>query len=442
MLYRIVIVGSGYVGQISAAGFAHLGHRVSGLDIDPITVESLNNGRSPIYEPNLERYLQDGINSKRLSFTTDAEVAMRDADAVFFAVGTPSLPNGAPDKTALVAAIDSIVSRIKKYTAIIIKSTVPVGTSLWVESYINERHGISSDMIDVIANPEFLREGNAIYDFFHPNMIVIGSMDKAERARAVLRDIYRPFEEEGISLLWSNLPTAELIKYSCNVSLATSITLINQIANLSEKTGADISAISDALRLLYRDRTMRPGPGYGGSCLPKDMRALINSADRHGVDLGLLRAVSHANLQQKERVARNIAMTLGSLKNKKIAVLGIEFKENTDDTRESSAIHIVERLLLEGGNVAVHGYRGQSNFQATMRSRLPWGSNIIYSDTPRDAFQDADATVILCDWPGYRQLDLNEMRAAMRGNLLVDPRNIFASKKDALVGFNYQGAGK
>ena len=379
MAQRIAVVGTGYVGLLQAVGLADFGNYVTGLDLRADVVDRLSRGEPTIFEHGLSDYLERNVRSDRLRFTaspTNAAEALADAQIVFIAVGTPEAEDGSADLSQIRAVVADIATHCTGFTVVVTKSTVPVGTNRWVSGELGGTTTAADDReFVVVSNPEFLREGRAVQDFFHPDRIVIGFEDPdspgAARARELLEDAYRPLYLISTPFVWTNLETAELIKYASNAFLATKITFINQMANLAEAVGADVHAVARTMGMDGRisPKFLHPGPGYGGSCFPKDTKAVAATGDRYGVDMSLIRAVVAGNEAQKVRTAAKVLRLLtgdphGMATGKVVAVLGVAFKAETDDIRESPAITVVRELLGAGAKMHVHDPKAIPNFRA------------------------------------------------------------------------------
>ncbi|MDF1568678.1 MAG: UDP-glucose/GDP-mannose dehydrogenase family protein [Spirochaetaceae bacterium] len=429
----ITIIGTGYVGLVAAIGLSDFGNRVVGADIDPEKIERLKKGIPPIYEPGIEEYLRRNLESKRLSFTTEVEVAVRGSDVVFLAVGTPPSQDGSADLSYLYAAADTIADNAKGYTVVITKSTVPVGTNRALEDRIRARNPQAD--VDVVSNPEFLREGKAVQDFFHPDRTVVGT--ESERAKEVIRTIYRALNLISVPFVWCNRETAELIKYASNAFLATKITFINEMANLAEAVGADIHAVAKTMGMDGRisPKFLHPGPGYGGSCFPKDTKAIASTGDDVGVDMSLIKTVIEANERQKKRVARVLEEMTGSLSGLTVAILGLAFKAETDDVRDSPALTVVADLLASGASVRAHDPQAAENF----RQLLP---DTQCFSTGYEAVEGADAVVLMTEWNEYRSLDLDTLTEKMKGRVVLDARNLLDPAMVRGAGFTYRGTGR
>jgi UDPglucose 6-dehydrogenase len=432
---RIAMIGSGYVGLVSGACLADFGHHVVCVDKDPEKIASLNHGKSPIFEPGLNDLIANNKREGRLSFTTDLAPSVARAQAVFIAVGTPSRRgDGHADLSYVHAAAREIAAALDGFTVIITKSTVPVGTGDEVARIIHETRPDAD--IAVVSNPEFLREGAAIQDFKHPDRIVVGTDD--DRARRLMAEIYRPLYLNKAPLLYTGRRTAELIKYAANAFLATKITFINEIADLAEKVGADVQQVARGIGLDNRigSKFLHPGPGFGGSCFPKDTRALLKTAQDYEVPLRVVEAVITANDIRKRAMARKVAAAFGgSLRGKTIAVLGLTFKPNTDDMREAPSIPLITALQDMGAQVRAFDPAGIE--QAKLL--LP---NVTFCDGPYACADGADGLVIVTEWEQFRALDLDQMKQRMACPILIDLRNIYSDEEMEKHGFLYVGIGR
>lgn len=433
MAKKITVIGTGYVGLIVAVGLADFGNEVTGVDSDEKKVRMLKKGLSPIYEPGVEDYLRRNLESKRLSFTTDIESAITDAEVVFIAVGTPERENGEADLSHIDGVVRTIADNLKGYKVIVTKSTVPVGTNRRIMETIKERTG--RDDFDVVSNPEFLREGRATDDFFHPDRVVIGYEN--EKAREVMFEVYRALNLISVPFLWCGIETAELIKYASNAFLATKITFINEIANLAEAVGADIHQIAKAMGMDGRisPKFLHPGPGYGGSCFPKDTKAIAHFGKKYGVQMNLIEAVIETNKKQKIRMVEKLKKNLGDLKGKTVAVLGLAFKQQTDDIRESPALTIVSEIIKRGGSVQAHDPKAMDTFAAEY-------PDILYCHSAYDAAKGADALVLVTEWNEYRGLELKRLKETMKGVCILDTRNLLDPELVKAEGFTYEGVGR
>jgi UDPglucose 6-dehydrogenase len=431
---RVTMIGAGYVGLVSGACFADFGHQVTCIDKDAAKVKALNRGEIPIFEPGLAELVEANVRQGRLEFAGDTS-RIGDAEAVFIAVGTPSRRgDGHADLTFVYEAVREIAPLLSKSAVVVTKSTVPVGTGDEIEHILREKRPDTE--IQVVSNPEFLREGAAIQDFKHPDRIVIGTDDAA--ARAVLAEIYRPLYLNAPPLLYVSRRTAELIKYASNAFLATKITFINEIADLCEKVGADVQEVARGMGLDNRigGKFLHAGPGFGGSCFPKDTTALLKTAQDHGVALRLLEAVAAVNEQRKRAMARKVVAALGgSARGKTIAVLGLTFKPNTDDTRDSPAIPLITALHDLGATV--RGYD-----PAGMEQAKPLLPAVQYSTSAYAAAEGADAVVIATEWEQFRALDLSRLKRVMTQPVIVDLRNIYRDDEMKRAQFRYFGIGR
>src|SRR6516162_6314604 len=422
---RIAMIGTGYVGLVSGACFADFGHRVTCVDKDADKIAGLHRGEIPIYEPGLDALVASNVKAGRLHFTTDLSAPVAEADAVFIAVGTPSRRgDGYADLTYVYAAAREIAAALSGFTVVVTKSTVPVGTGDEVELIIRETNP-AADVV-VASNPEFLREGAALRDFKFPDRIVIGTSD--ERGRKVLSDIYRPLSLNQAPLMFTKRRTAELIKYAANAFLATKITFINEIADLSEKVGADVQEVARGIGLDNRigSKFLHAGPGFGGSCFPKDTRALIKIAQDYDVQLRIVEATLGVN--DNRAMARKVANAVGtSLRGKTVAVLGLTFKPDTDDMRDAPSIPLITGLLDMGAKVRAYDPVGMEQ----ARHELP---SIDYCEDAYACAKDADALVIVTEWVQFRALDLDRLKEAMAQPLVVDLRNIYRPEDMAASG--------
>ena len=429
------MIGTGYVGLVSGACFADFGHRVTCVDTDAVKIAALVRGEMPIFEPDLDRLVANSVKAGRLDFTTDLVGPVGKADAVFIAVGTPSRRgDGHADLTYVHAAARDIAKALKGFTVVVTKSTVPVGTGDEVERIIREANPKAD--VAVASNPEFLREGAAIRDFKHPDRIVVGTAD--ERARKVLGDVYRPLYLNQAPIMYTERRTAELIKYAANAFLATKITFINEMADLSEKVGADVQEVARGIGLDNRigAKFLNAGPGFGGSCFPKDTRALVKTALDHDVPLRIVEAVLAVNDNRKRAMARKVANALGgNLRGKTIAVLGLTFKPDTDDMREAPSIPLVTGLLDLGAKVRAYDPVGMEQ----AKQELP---DIAYASDAYDCAKGADALVIVTEWVQFRALDLDRLKREMANPVIVDLRNIYRREDMEALGFMYESVGR
>ena len=432
---RVAIVGTGYVGLVSGACFAHFGHDVICVDKDASKIERLMRGEIPIFEPGLDALVAENVAAGRLSFTTDLMAATPDADAVFIAVGTPTRRgDGHADLTYVYAAAEEIAKAMKGYTVVVTKSTVPVGTGAEVEAIIRRVRPDAN--FSVVSNPEFLREGAAIEDFKRPDRIVVGAED--ERARDVMRELYRPLFINETPIVFTNRATSELIKYAANAFLATKITFINEMADLCEKVGANVQEVARGIGLDGRigGKFLHAGPGYGGSCFPKDTLALVKTAQQVGAPTRIVEAVVEINDRRKKQMAeRVIAACDGSVRGKTIAVLGLTFKPNTDDMRDSPSLDIVPALQAAGAVVRAFDPAGMEEAKKSLK-------DVIYCDGPYHAMDGADAVVLLTEWDEFRALDLRRVKELLNSPVFVDLRNVYRPAQMAEQGFHYTSIGR
>lgn len=431
---RVAMIGSGYVGLVSGACFADFGHTVTCIDKDPAKIAALERGEIPIYEPGLDELVAKNVREGRLAFATDLSEAVRAADAVFIAVGTPSRRgDGHADLSYVHQAAREIAAVIDGYTVIVTKSTVPVGTGDEVETIVRAARPDAD--FAVVSNPEFLREGAAISDFKRPDRIVVGTDDA--RAREVMAALYRPLYLNQAPLLFTGRRTAELIKYAGNAFLAMKITFINEIADLCEKVGADVQEVARGIGLDNRigGKFLHAGPGYGGSCFPKDTLALMRTAQEAGAPVRIVETVVAVNDARKEAMARKvIAACGGSVAGKTVAVLGLTFKPNTDDMRDAPSLVIVPALQAAGATV-----RAYDPVAHQARQVLP---GVAFADNPYDCLDGADALVIVTEWDAFRALDLERVRRLLKQPVVVDLRNIYRPDDMARHGFTYVSVGR
>ncbi|MEN3146361.1 UDP-glucose/GDP-mannose dehydrogenase family protein [Neorhizobium sp. IRAMC:178] len=431
---RIVMVGSGYVGLVSGACFADFGHDVICVDKAAEKIEALKKGVIPIFEPGLEALVESNVRSRRLSFTTDLGPAVADADVVFIAVGTPSRRgDGHADLGYVHAAAREIAEALTGFTVIVTKSTVPVGTGDEVERIIRETNPDAD--FAVVSNPEFLREGAAIEDFKRPDRIVVGLSD--ERARGVMTEVYRPLYLNQSPLLFTSRRTSELIKYAANAFLAMKITFINEMADLCERVGADVQDVSRGIGLDGRigSKFLHAGPGYGGSCFPKDTLALAKTAQDYDSPVRLIETTIAVNDTRKRAMGRKvIAAAGGDVRGKKVAVFGLTFKPNTDDMRDSPAIAVVQTLQDAGAIVSGYDPEGMENARQMM--------DIEFASGPYQAAEGADVAVLVTEWNEFRALDLERLKSVMKSPVLVDLRNVYRAREVEAHGFAYSGVGK
>ncbi len=432
---RITMIGAGYVGLVSGACFSEFGIDVTCVDKDADRIAKLNAGKIPIFEPGLEQLVENNVSADRLSFTTDLPASVATADAVFIAVGTPSRRgDGHADLSYVYGVAEEIADALDGYTVVVTKSTVPVGTGRTVSRIIGERRPGAN--FDVVSNPEFLRQGAAIGDFMRPDRVVIGA--DSERARDVMRRLYRPLYLIETPILFTSLETAELTKYAANSFLATKITFINEIADLCEKVGADVQDVARGIGLDGRigSKFLHAGPGYGGSCFPKDTMALVRTGEECGTALRIVATVAEINDKRKRAMAtRVIEACGGSLEHKTIAVLGLTFKPNTDDMREAPSLDIVPALQTAGAAVRAYDPEGMAEAE-------PLLPDVVWCRDAYATVENADAVVIITEWNEFRLLDLARVKALMRQPLMIDLRNIYRPVEMAEAGFRYMSVGR
>jgi UDPglucose 6-dehydrogenase len=450
---KIAVVGSGYVGLIAAVCFAEIGHSVMCVDIDTSRVAALQAGEVPIYEEHLPELLSRH-RGKRLQFSSDLLSAVHDSEAIFIAVGTPQSPTGEADLSYVEASVREIATELKDYKLVVEKSTVPVLTNQWIRRTLRF-NGAREENFDVISNPEFLREGTAIEDFLYPDRIVIGA--DSERARSVARRIYQPLIDgsyfsrpdhlpgprdlsAGVLYLETSAKSAELIKHASNAFLALKISFINAVSNICELVGSDVSEVAVGMGADSRigTRFLSAGIGYGGSCFPKDVRAFYKIAESVGYDFELLEAIERINSNQQLYFMKKLRTALWTLKGKQVGVLGLAFKGGTDDVRESPAISVVRLLLSEGCRVSVYDPAAMEKARAV----LPEQENLVYAVDELEAARDANALLVVTEWPQFARLDLGCLRQAMRYPVVIDGRNLFNLKQMADAGFHYYSMGR
>ena len=433
---QVVIIGAGYVGLVSGSCFAEFGANVVCVDLDASKIERLTKGEIPIYEPGLDQLVASNVKAGRLSFTTDIATAVPEADLVFIAVGTPTRRgDGHADLSYVYSAAADIAKHLNGYTVIVDKSTVPVGTARQVQRIVSQANPNAD--FDVASNPEFLREGAAISDFMRPDRVVLGV--ESERAEALLRELYRPLNLIEAPIMVTGLESAELIKYAANAFLATKISFINEMSVLCERVGADVHDVARGMGLDGRigKKFLHPGPGYGGSCFPKDAQALIRMAQEYEASSRIIEAVVEVNAAQKARMIAKIREALGgSEADKKIAVLGLTFKPETDDMRDAPSLAILPALIDKGAHIHAHDPHGVT--EAT--PLLP--ASVQYHEDVYSIFYEADAVVLMTEWNQYRGLDLGKVKTLMRGNAFVDLRNVYEPAQMRSLGFNYSGVGR
>lgn len=427
---KITVVGAGYVGLTTGAMLAEFGHQVTCVDIDEEKIKILNSAKVPFYEPGLDDLVRKHIN-KKLKFTTGIE-SIDSSKVIMIAVGTPPAKDGSPDLSYVLAAIGQIVPFLKKYKVIIMKSTVPVGTKRIIQEYLL-KHGVGKSKFDIVSNPEFLREGMAIQDSFHPDRIVIGT--DSQKAALLAYSLYQ--QTESPVIITSN-ETAEMIKYAANAFLATKLSFINELADICEKHGVDIREVARGIGYDKRigPHFLRAGAGYGGSCLPKDLSGLIHLAQNAGNVPSLLISVQNINSKRPERLIEKLKKVLGSLENKKIAVWGLAFKPETDDMRFAPSISLIKEMVEEKAIVSAFDPVAREKAKPLLPSCVEIHENMY------EAARDSDALVIVTEWDAFKTVDLGALKKIMKKPIIVDGRNIFSRKEMKLRGFNYQGLGQ
>ena len=435
---NIAIVGTGYVGLVSGACFAEMGIDVTCVDINPEKIKCLLNGEIPIYEPGLDDLVKRNVEAGRLHFTTDLTTCLDNVEVVFSAVGTPPDEDGSADLQYVLEVARTFGQHIKKYTILVTKSTVPVGTAKKVKAVIEEELTERGEQIDfeVASNPEFLKEGAAIKDFMSPDRVVVGI--ESDRAKKVMERLYRPFQMNNYRLYFMDIPSAEMTKYAANAMLATRISFMNDIANLCDLVGANVDMVRKGIGADTRigSKFLYPGCGYGGSCFPKDVKALARTAREYGYTMGVIEAVEAVNERQKEIVVKKLQDKLGTLRGKTIALWGLAFKPETDDMREAPALVVIEKLLEAGASVKV--YDPVAMDECCRRI----GDRVVYCKDMYDVVIDADALAVLTEWKEFRIPSWSVIKRVMKQSVLVDGRNIYSKDEVIAEGFEYAAIGK
>lgn len=431
---HIAVIGTGYVGLVSGACFAEFGVDVTCVDVDQTKIEKLNSGVIPIYEPGLDNVVKKNAEAGRLHFTTDIRSAVQQSLVVFLAVGTPPKPDGTPDMSFYRQAALDVADAMNGYKVLVTKSTVPVGTGKWLREFVTANLSVETDF-GVASNPEFLREGAAISDFMRPDRVVIGSNET--KAIEIMKELYRPLYLIETPIVITSLESAELIKYAANAFLATKITFINEIANLCDAIGCDVHDVARGMGMDNRigRKFLHPGPGYGGSCFPKDTRALTTVADSFGVETRIVDAVIEANDRQRDAMIPKIEGLVGDLNGKRIGMLGLSFKPETDDMRESPAIEIINSLIEKGAVVKAYD-------PVAMDESRHYVKGIEYAEDEYDAIHGADVMVIVTEWNQFRALDLDRVKELLGSPKIADLRNIYEPKEMRERGFDYVGVGR
>ena len=435
---NIAIVGTGYVGLVSGACFAEMGIDVTCVDINPEKIKCLLNGEIPIYEPGLDDLVKRNVEAGRLHFTTDLTTCLDNVEVVFSAVGTPPDEDRSADLQYVLEVARTFGRNIKKYTILVTKSTVPVGTAKKVKAVIEEELTERGEQIDfeVASNPEFLKEGAAIKDFMSPDRVVVGV--ESDRAKKVMERLYRPFQMNNYRLYFMDIPSAEMTKYAANAMLATRISFMNDIANLCDLVGANVDMVRKGIGADTRigSKFLYPGCGYGGSCFPKDVKALARTAREYGYTMGVIEAVEAVNERQKEIVVKKLQDKLGTLRGKTIALWGLAFKPETDDMREAPALVVIEKLLEAGASVKVYDPVAMDE----CRRRI--GDRVVYCKDMYDVVIDADALAVLTEWKEFRIPSWSVIKRVMKQSVLVDGRNIYSKDEVIAEGFEYAAIGK
>ena len=431
---KIAVIGTGYVGLVSGAGFSEFGHEVICVDIDDNKISNLKGGEIPIYEPGLKRLVAKNVNDNRLFFSSNVEEVINNSEIIFVAVGTPQGKDGRANLSSVEAVIDTIIDNLNSYKVICTKSTVPVGTGKWINDKISEK--CPSDRFDYVSNPEFLREGSAVNDFLYPDRVVIGATSK--KAFDQMKEVYRPLFINKTPLMEVSVSSAEMIKYASNSFLALKISYINEIANLCEAVGADVHDVALGMGKDGRisSKFLHPGPGFGGSCFPKDIEALKALGDDKDIDMITVSATIETNKAQKERIFKKLLkLTDDKVEGKKIAVLGLSFKPNTDDIRESPSEFIVTHLLEKKATINAYDPVASKNFQEIF-------PDINYFQNWKDCVKGVDACIVMTEWNEFRGMNLAELKSLLKSPNLLDAKNIFSIEKLKSLEFNYDNVGR
>ncbi len=438
---NICVVGSGYVGLVTGACLADFGMHVTGVDKDANKVAALKRGEIPIYEPGLATLVRKNAEQGRLSFTTESAEAIATADAVFIAVGTPPAEDGSADLTFVREVARAIGEHLNGFTVIITKSTVPIGTGKMIDSIVRQVAGEAADFA-VVSNPEFLREGSAIEDFMRPDRVVIGTSD--ERAAEIMLQVYAPLQRADVPFVVTNVESAELIKYASNGFLATKISFINEVADLCEGLGADVEVVARGMGLDQRigPKFLSPGPGFGGSCFPKDTRAVASIAEQTGRRFRIIEAVLEVNQVTQQRMVEKTQQAFGGVAGKTLAVLGLSFKPDTDDVRESPALHVVERLLAAGAHLRAFDPAAMEAFREVLDVDTETAGRMEYTENAYAAAEGADGLVILTEWNQFRALELSRLKEVLARPLVVDLRNLYDPAVMAAAGLRYVSVGR
>jgi UDPglucose 6-dehydrogenase len=431
---KICMIGSGYVGLVTGVCLAEFGMEIICVDKDKAKIEMMRKGHSPFYEPGLDDVMEKNMKEKRLSFSTDIAHGVKASQVIFIAVGTPANHDGSPDLSQVEAVAREIATYMTEYKIIVLKSTVPVGTGKWVKGLIAD--AVKGKVpFDMVSNPEFLREGAAVEDFFRPDRIVIGA--ESERAVEVMKEIYNAFYLIEAPFVITTIEAAELIKYASNAFLATKISFINEIANLCEKVGADVHDVARAMGLDGRigRKFLHPGPGFGGSCFPKDTHALVHIGKTYDCEMEIVQSTIQVNERQKERMIEKIEEMMGSVKGKTIGILGLAFKPNTDDMREASSIPIIQGLQKKGARIKAYDPEAMQEAKKILK-------DVIYCTGPYEVAEGSDALVLLTEWNQFRLLDLTRIKGLLKEPVFIDLRNVYEPLHMRALGFRYCGVGR
>ena len=433
---QISIIGTGYVGLVTGACFAEFGVKSVCVDRDEARIRMLEEGQIPFFEPGLAELVQKNRDEDRLRFSTDVKSVIESSRVIFIAVGTPQRGDGSADLSYVEEVARTIADHLNEYKVVVTKSTVPVGTGQRIREIIRSKTGPDSDF-DIASNPEFLREGSAIEDFMRPNRVVIGA--ETDRAKSILQDLYRPLYLIETPFIVTDIPTAEMIKYASNAFLATKVSFINEVANLCESLGADVHVVAKGMGLDRRigSKFLHPGPGYGGSCFPKDTQALAQVARSKGGEFALeiVEAAIRANEKQKTRMVEKIVRTVGPVGGKTLAVLGLAFKPNTDDIRDSVSISIIRALIKDGARVRTYD-------PAAMETSRKAAPEAEYCNDAYEAMERADALILATEWNQFRNLDMERVKAALKSPVFIDLRNVYQPDRMKALGFRYVGVGR
>ena len=437
---KISIIGTGYVGLVAGVCLADFGNNIINVDIDEEKIEKLKSGKIPLYEPGLEDIFHRNVEENRIEFTTDIENSIKNSEVIFIAVGTPSNGDGSANLTAVEKVAETIGNTINDYKVVVNKSTVPVGTAEKVSNIINsqlEKRNKDIDF-DVVSNPEFLREGKAVYDFTHPDRIVIGA--NSEKAQEILQEVYRALYLNDVPFVFTNPQTAEIIKYASNAFLATKISFINEMSILCDKVGGNVQTVAKTMGMDGRigDKFLHAGPGYGGSCFPKDTKAIVKTAKDYGIDLQVIDAGIQANEKQKNYMVEKIENYYKNLEDKELGILGLSFKPETDDMRESPSLTIIPKLIEKG--VKIRAYDPEAIDEAR-KCFKDYAKDIIFCDNEYEVMKNSDGVVLLTEWNKFRRLDLEKVKKLLTEPIIFDLRNIYNSEEVKKHGIKYIGVG-